>query len=135
MNNSILKILFLIVVLICPQFANAENKKVTIIQPSNNAKATSPVKVCMEAKNLIVEPAKNGRAEGKGHHHLLFSSLPSDLTKPLGKNNVIHMGDGSSCRTIELLPGIHSIRALFAYGDHVPFEPYITDVIFITVID
>ena len=43
------------------------------------------------------------------------------------------MGNGSSCHTIELSTGIHSIRTLFADGDHVPYQPYVTDVIFVRV--
>ncbi len=122
-----------LILLVGAPLANAGDYKVTIIEPANNSEVTSPFKVCLKVKNLIVEPAKKGVSKGKGHHHLLFSSLPNDLTKPLGKQNVIHMGDGSSCRTIELSKGIHSIRALFADGGHVPYEPYITDVIFVTV--
>ena len=133
MPRFILKIFLVPVFLIWTQFAHAQEKKVTIIEPPNNSTVTSPFKVCLETKNLIVEPAKKGRSEGKGHHHILFSSLPTDLTKPLGKQNIIHMGDGSTCRLIELPVGIHSIRALFAYGDHLPYEPYVTDVIFVTV--
>lgn len=133
MQRHIQKILFASVLLIWTQFAHAGDYKVTVTEPSNSSKVTSPFKVCLKSENLVVEPAKNGKAEGKGHHHLLFSSLPTDLTKPLGKKNITHMGDGSSCRLVELPKGIHSIRALFAYGDHVPYEPYVTDVIFVTV--
>ncbi len=132
MGRFNLKIFFIF--LMWTPFANAGDYQVKIIAPLNNSNVTSPFEVCLEAKNLIVEPAKNGISKGKGHHHLLFSSLPNDLTKPLGKNNIVHMGDGSSCRSIELSPGIHSIRALFADGDHVPYKPYITDVIFVTVL-
>lgn len=133
MPRFILKIFLASVLLISTQFAHAEEKSVAISEPSDNSSVSSPFQVCLKSKNLIVEPAKNGKSEGKGHHHLLFSSLPTDLTKPLGKKNTIHMGNGASCRLIELPVGIHSIRALFAYGDHIPYEPYVTDVIFVTV--
>ena len=62
--------------------------KVTIVEPANRADVSSPVKVCMEIKGMIVEPASKGVNPGKGHHHILFSSLPVDLSKPLGKEEI-----------------------------------------------
>ena len=38
----------------------------------------------------------------------------------------IHLGDGSSCKTLELKPGPHTLRLLFAKGDHVPYDPAVT---------
>ncbi|MDH3256093.1 MAG: DUF4399 domain-containing protein, partial [Nitrospinota bacterium] len=81
------------------------------------------------------EPAKNGVNEGKGHNHILVDvALPSDLSKPIGKDaQHIHMGDGSSCKTINLSSGKHTIRTLFAKGNHIPYNPPISDTIEITV--
>ena len=110
----------------------AAEKKLTIVEPANKAKVTSPVTVCMEVEGLIVEPSTNGVNEGKGHHHVFFHSLPVDLSKPIGEN-VFHLGDASICRTYFLSPGKHVISALFAYGDHVPYAPAISDKIIITI--
>ena len=50
-----------------------------------------------------------------------------DLSKPIGKDaNHIHMGDGSTCKEIKLSAGKHVIRALFAKGNHVPYNPALT---------
>lgn len=115
-------------------FAHADGeRKVKIIEPANNAVIKGPVKVCMSVENLILEPATNGVNEGKGHHHILFSSLPKDLSKPIGKNKAIHMVEGLPCITLNLVPGKHVLTALFAYGDHVPYNPPISDRISITV--
>jgi hypothetical protein len=117
-------------------FMLAAEQKVTIVEPANREKVTSPVKVCMEVDDLIVEPknmaSDNTAYDGKGHHHILFNSLPTDLSKPIGKDE-IHLGDGSSCGTFELKPGRHVIISLFAYGNHVPYDPVISDKIIITV--
>jgi len=112
--------------------ALAKERKVTIIEPANGAKLTSPVKVCMKIEGLVVEPASNGVFEGRGHHHILFNSLPADLSQPIGKEE-IHLGDGSTCREFKLPPGRHVIIAVFAYGNHVPYDPPVTDKIMITV--
>jgi len=108
---------------------------VKITEPPNGAVVSSPVKVCMETHGVEVEPAKKGVHDGKGHHHLLVDvDLPKDLSKPIGKDaHHIHMGDGSTCKELKLGAGKHTIRALFAKGNHVPYDPAITTEIHITV--
>ena len=110
-------------------------RAVDIVRPANNSSVTSPFKVCMEPFAVWVEPAKNGVNENKGHHHLLIDvDLPSDLTKPIGKDaNNIHMGDGSSCKELTLSPGKHTITTLFAQGNHVPLNPPLSATITVTV--
>ena len=101
------------------------NNSVSISEPSNGAKLSGPVKVCLTTSGVSVEPAKMGVNKGKGHHHLLVDvSLPKNLRKPIGKDaNHIHMGDGSKCKKLNLKAGKHTIRALFAKGNHVPYDP------------
>ena len=101
---------------------------VTITSPPKGAMVSGPVKVCLKTSGVEVEPAKKGVNDGKGHHHLLIDvGLPRDLSKPIGKDaNHVHMGDGSTCKELKLSPGKHTIRALFAKGNHVPYDPAIT---------
>jgi hypothetical protein len=112
-----------------------DTQAVTISKPRDGATVSSPVEVCMTPWGVEVEPAKKGVNEGKGHNHILVDvALPSDLSKPIGKDaNHIHMGDGSSCKTIKLSSGKHTIRTLFAKGNHIPYNPPISDTIEITV--
>lgn len=114
----------------------AENyQAVTISKPLDGATVSSPVEVCMTPWGIEVEPAKKGVREGKGHNHILVDvGLPSNLSKPIGKDSKhIHMGDGSSCKTIKLSRGKHTIRSLFAKGNHVPYNPPLTDSIVVNV--
>jgi len=108
---------------------------VTITKPAAMADVTSPVEVCMETKGYVVEPAKNGVNEGKGHHHLIIDADLPDLSQPVPKDaQHIHMGDGSTCKTIELSKGkMYTIKALFARGNHVPYDPPVTDSIVVFV--
>ena len=101
---------------------------VSITEPADGSKISGPVKVCLATSGVTVEPAKKGVNDGKGHHHLLVDvSLPKNLRKPIGKDaNHIHMGDGSKCKKLNLKAGKHTIRALFAKGNHVPYDPAIT---------
>lgn len=113
----------------------ADTQAVTITKPRDGATVSSPVEICMSPWGVEFEPAKKGVREGKGHNHILVDvDLPSDLSKPIGKDaNHIHMGDGSSCKTINLSRGKHTIRTLFAKGNHVPYDPPISDTIEINV--
>lgn len=108
---------------------------VKITEPADGATVSSPVKVCMEVHGVTVEPAKKGVNKGKGHHHILVDvDLPADLGKPIGKDaNHIHMGDGSTCKSIKLSAGSHVIHTLFAKGNHVPYDPPITSMVKVTV--
>jgi len=108
---------------------------VTITKPAPMSDVTSPVEICMETKGYIVEPAKNGVNEGKGHHHLIIDADLPDLSQPVPKDEQhIHMGDGSSCKTIELSKGkMYTIKALFARGNHVPYDPPVTDSVVVFV--
>ena len=108
---------------------------VTITDPPNGAMVSGPVKVCLATEGVEVEPAKKGVNGGKGHHHIIVDvDLPKDLSKPIGKDgNHIHMGDGSTCKEIKLTAGKHIIRALFAKGNHVPYNPALTSTVTINV--
>ena len=78
---------------------------------------------------------KNGVNDGKGHHHLLIDAfVPENLSNPIAKDaNHVHMGDGSKCKTLDLSSGQHSITAVFAKGNHVPYNPPVTDAVVIFV--
>ncbi len=116
-----------------PSYLTGQHRKLTIVQPFHNQVVKSPVTICMEVEGLGLEPAKRGVREGYGHHHILFSSLPADLSQPIGKNEAIHVSDGSKCKEVDLIPGQHIIQSLFAYGDHTPYNPLVHDKVLITV--
>lgn len=111
------------------------DSSIKITDPANGATVASPVKVCLETNGVVVEPAKNGVNEGRGHHHLLIDAdLPTDLTQPIAKDDKhVHMGDGSTCKELTLSVGKHTIRALFANGAHVPGSPALTASVDVTV--
>ena len=115
--------------------ATAGTRAVGISKPAMGETVSSPVVVCMVVNNLMVEPAKKGVNDGKGHHHLLVDTdLPKDLSQPIGKDaQHIHMGDGSKCKSVNLDAGIHVIKALFAKGNHVPYNPAITSTVIFNV--
>jgi hypothetical protein len=114
----------------------SSSKALSITTPATLTNVSSPLQVCMSTNGYTVEPAKNGVNAGKGHHHLLIDvPIPSDLSKPVAKDgNHIHMGDGSKCKTLDLTKGQHTITALFAQGNHVPYNPPVSDAVTVTVV-
>ncbi len=137
MNKLFLKLCVLLLTLLVFSLSTAlaGTRAIAISKPANGVTVTSPVKVCMVAHGVTVEPAKNGVNDGKGHHHILVGTdLPGDLSKPIGKDaQHLHMGDGSTCKDVKLDAGIHVIRALFARGNHVPYNPPITATVIVNV--
>lgn len=115
---------------------SSAGKALTITEPATLSDVSSPLKVCMATNGYTVEPAKNGVNPGKGHHHLLIDTdIPSDLSVGIAKDEQhIHMGDGSTCKTINLAKGQHTITALFAQGNHVPYDPPVTDSVTVRVV-
>jgi hypothetical protein len=134
-NFSVKFFTILVILFVFGISAASAGNSVKITEPPNGAVISGPVKVCMETHGVTVEPAKKGVNEGKGHHHLLIDTdLPKDLSKPVGKDaHHVHMGDGSTCKELKLGAGKHTIRALFAKGNHVPYDPAITTEVQITV--
>lgn len=137
MNRLFLKLSTLLLTLLVFSISTtlAGTSAIAISEPANGATVSSPVKVCMVAHAITVEPAKKGVNDGKGHHHILVDTdLPKDLGKAIGKDaQHIHMGDGSTCKELKLDAGIHVIRALFAKGNHIPYNPAITATVIVNV--
>jgi len=137
MNKLLLKLsaLLLTLMVFSLSTALAGTRAIAISEPANGATVTSPVKVCMVTHDVTAEPAKKGVNDGNGHHHILIDTdLPKDLGKPVGKDaQHIHMGDGSRCKEVKLDAGIHVIRALFAKGNHIPYNPAITATVIVNV--
>jgi hypothetical protein len=137
MNKLFIKLSALLLTLLFFSLSTAVagTRAIAISEPANGATVTSPVKVCMVTHGVTVEPAKKGVNDGTGHHHILIDTdLPKDLGKGIGKDaQHIHMGDGSKCKEVKLEAGIHVIRALFAQGNHVPYNPAITATVIVNV--
>lgn len=107
---------------------------VTITKPGTTDNVRNPVEVCMSTSGYTVEPAKNGVNAGKGHHHLIIDVDLPPAGSPIPKDeNHVHMGDGSTCKKLTLSKGMHRIQALFAQGNHVPYDPPVTDSIVVFV--
>ena len=113
--------------------------RVFFSEPADGATVKSPVKVSMMVEGLVVEPASEEASymDGHGHHHIIVDALLPSLNEPIPVESIqhLHYGKAQSTSLIELKPGKHTLRLLFAKGDHVPWNPVITDTIEIFVVD
>lgn len=96
----------------------------------NGYKVRSPFMVEFAVKGMGVVPAGKPLA-GTGHHHVLVNTpLPPSVTEKLPFNDGHrHFGKGQTFAVLDLPPGRHTLRLLFADHDHRPyfvFSPEIT---------
>ena len=97
---------------------------VYFISPSNGEVLHNPVLVKFGLRGMGVAPAGVER-DNTGHHHLLIDleTLP-DLGKPIPADDQHkHFGNGQTEAYIELAPGTHTLRLLFADFSHIPHDP------------
>ena len=113
----------------------ADDARVWIVSPTDQAKVSSPVTIVFGSSNLNIAPAGDNQANS-GHHHLLvdMDKLPA-LDMPLpASDQVIHFGKGQTETTIELSSGSHSLQLLLGNYAHVPHSrPWMSEKITIVV--
>ncbi|MDX9740194.1 MAG: DUF4399 domain-containing protein [Gammaproteobacteria bacterium] len=116
--------------------ASADSARVYLISPADGESVRSPVIVRFGLSGMGVAPAGIER-EGTGHHHLLIdvADLP-ELSRPLPNDQRHrHFGAGQTEAAIELPPGEHTLRLIFADHNHVPHDPpLISEDVTITVV-
>lgn len=93
-------------------------------------KLKSPFRVAFSVSGMGVSPVKAGKIEGTGHHHILINMpLPADIKKPIPfdkpdefqRQQYKHFGKGETETVLDLPPGKHTLRLLFADHEHVPY--------------
>jgi hypothetical protein len=91
---------------------------------------SSPFRVAFAVSGMGVSPVKAGVLEGTGHHHILIDlPLPADIKQPIPfdspsevqHQHYKHFGGGETETTLDLPPGKHTLRLLFADARHVPY--------------
>jgi len=96
----------------------------TVVDFSNlgrRARVRSPFQVDFAIRGMGVVPAGLAR-EGTGHHHILVNTpLPLDVRAKIPFSDTHrHYGKGQTGTTLDLPPGKHKLRLLFADHEHRP---------------
>lgn len=95
-----------------------------LIEPTDGARVTSPVRVVFGLKGIGVAPAGVDRNDA-GHHHLLVDApLPSNLGLPLPNDEQHrHFGGGQTEVELTLAPGRHTLQMVLGDHLHIPHDP------------
>jgi nucleoid-associated protein YgaU len=95
-----------------------------IIEPSDGARVTSPVRVVFGLKGIGVAPAGVDRNDA-GHHHLLVDTgMPDNLALPIPNDEQHrHFGGGQTEVELTLAPGRHTLQMLLGDHLHIPHDP------------
>lgn len=103
---------------------SAPQARVYFISPANGESVQSPVTVRFGLSGMGVAPAGVDKP-GTGHHHLLIDvdGLPA-MDQPIPNDGQHrHFGAGQTETELELPPGEHTLRLIFADHNHVPHDP------------
>ncbi|PON19673.1 rod shape-determining protein RodA [Candidatus Entotheonella serta] len=116
-------IIALLAVLSLTSLAFAADPTVYIIEPTDGAVVSNPVKVVFGLKGMGVAPAGVER-DKTGHHHLIIDAELPDLKAPIpADENYRHFGSGQTETTLELSPGQHTLQLLLGDFVHIPHDP------------
>ncbi|MSQ21902.1 MAG: DUF4399 domain-containing protein [Dehalococcoidia bacterium] len=111
-----------------------EQRKVSFSEPAIGAQVISPFIVKMAAQSLVVEPATAGIHEGAGHHYIIVDADLPTAGQPIPSDaQHLHFGKAQTEATLDLAPGKHTLRLVFADGNHSPYDPAVTSAIEVTV--
>ncbi|HBG97582.1 MAG: DUF4399 domain-containing protein [Rhodobacteraceae bacterium] len=105
--------------------AAPEGARAYIIAPEAGATVPSPVTIRFGLSGMGVAPAGTD-APGTGHHHLLIDIDPAeiDMSQSLpATEQIVHFGGGQTEVTLDLDPGVHTLRLLLGDAMHVPHDP------------
>jgi formylglycine-generating enzyme required for sulfatase activity len=95
---------------------------VRFVAPLDGAVVRPSFEVEMAAEGITIEPAGEIR-EGAGHFHILVDAdfVPPGELIPFDDQH-LHFGQGQLTTTIELAPGVHTLRLQVANGAHLALE-------------
>ena len=113
-----------------PESGGAPAATVGFVGLTDGAEVASPVSVCLDTTGVTIELAGEVKP-GFGHHHLIVDPTADEVAKYTGgtteaiakDDTHLHLGDGSTCKDIDLKPGEHELLAVVADGAHVPLDP------------
>jgi len=106
------------------------DKALYFVNIRDGDKVRSPFRVVFAVSGMGVAPVAAGNIEGTGHHHILIDlDLPLDVKQPIPfdkadeyqHQHYKHFGKGETETVLNLPPGKHKLRLMFANYQHVPY--------------
>ncbi|MGA2549421.1 MAG: DUF4399 domain-containing protein [Burkholderiaceae bacterium] len=105
-------------------------KTVYFVNIRDGDRVKSPFRVAFAVSGMGVSPVKAGVLENTGHHHILIDQpIPVDIKAPIPfdkpdeyeHQHYKHFGGGETETVLNLPPGRHTLRLLFANNQHIPY--------------
>ena len=117
-----------------PKMSSPKGAKVYIIYPKDGKTVKKKFPVRFGIKKMGVAPA-GIKFPNTGHHHLIINGAKFDMKLPLPMSETIkHYGAGQTETLLELKPGKHTLKLVFADHLHRTHQPaVISEEITITV--
>ena len=106
------------------------DKALYFVNIRDGDKVRSPFRVVFAVSGMGVAPVAAGEIEGTGHHHILIDlDLPPDIKQPIPfdkpdeylHQHYKHFGKGETETVLNLPPGKHKLRLMFANHQHIPY--------------
>jgi hypothetical protein len=106
------------------------DKALYFVNIRDGDKVRSPFRVVFAVSGMGVAPVAAGEIEGTGHHHILIDlDLPQDIKQPIPfdkpdeylHQHYKHFGKGETETVLNLPPGKHKLRLMFANHQHIPY--------------
>lgn len=130
---STVGVVLLIVGLVAACGDDGPEGEASFLESADGAEVVSPFRVRMDVQGLTVEPAGEAHS-GYGHHHIIVDADLPPLDQPVPADDQhLHFGKAQTEAVLDLQPGEHTLRLLFANGAHIPYDPAVTASIKVTV--
>jgi hypothetical protein len=106
------------------------DKALYFVNIRDGDKVHSPFRVVFAVSGMGVAPVEAGKIDGTGHHHILIDlDLPPDIKAPIPfdkpdeylHQHYKHFGKGETETVLNLPPGKHKLRLMFANHQHIPY--------------
>ncbi len=106
------------------------DKALYFVNVRDGDKVHSPFRVVFAVSGMGVAPVAAGQIDGTGHHHILIDlDLPPDIKAPIPfdkpdeylHQHYKHFGKGETETVLNLPPGKHKLRLMFANHQHIPY--------------
>lgn len=119
-----------VVLLAAAAGAQAVKPTVKLIYPREGATVRAgDLKVIMSVRGATLTPADGTHNPATGHFHVYLDKVP-EPSIPIPKDVVGIWHWPEMTFTIpKVSPGVHTLILVWAYGDHVPFSPWVSDTV------
>lgn len=109
----------------------AARPAVKILFPNEGSRISAgDIRVTVTMTGAILVAADDSQDQRTGHFHLYMDKVPDHAGRPIpkGVEGIWHFSERFFVLK-SASPGLHTLILIWAYGNHVPYSPWISDTI------